>query len=338
MDHAVVISTTTTGAVTLGGVPLACPRDRGALVAVEDGVRCESGHVYPVVGGIPVLLRDDVPDCHPYFEESRLAGAAGRASAVAATTPPEGGAVDPFVQQEIVKTNGILYRGTEGALARYPIPTFPLAAGQGRRLLDVGCNWGRWCVAASRAGFEATGIDPSLNAVQAAYRVSRQLGQSPEFLVGDGRNLPFPDRTFDVVYSYSVLQHFSKEDARGSIAEAARVVRPGGSVFIQMANLLGVRQIYNQVRDTMRREANVFRVRRWLPSELVATFGELVGPAHLTADGYFSLNAQASDLDLLAPFPRAVVRASEALKSLSKRVHSVALFADSVFLEARRLA
>jgi SAM-dependent methyltransferase len=242
------------------------------------------------------------------------------------------------VQQEIVKTNGILYRGTEGGLARYPIPNFPLPAGRGRKLLDIGCNWGRWCVAASRNGFEAIGIDPSLTAVQAAYRASRQLATTPEFVVGDGRNLPFADGSFDVVYSYSVLQHFSKEDARASIAEAARVVRPGGTVMIQMANLLGVRQLYNQARDTVRGEKNLFRVRRWLPTELVATFGELVGPTELTADGYFSLNAQASDLDLLAPFPRTVVRVSEALKSLSRKVHGVAFVADSVFLEARRPA
>jgi SAM-dependent methyltransferase len=334
MDHDAVIATTVPA--ILAGVSLVCPRDRGPLVAVDGGLRCPSGHVYPVVGGIPVLLRDDVPDCHPYFEESRRAAERNGAAVPAPSTTSD--VVDPFVQQEIVKTNGILYRGKEGALGRYPIPTFPLEAGTGRKLLDIGCNWGRWCIAASRNGFAVTGIDPSLMAVEAAYRVSRQLGQTPEFVVGDGRNLPFADGSFDIVFSYSVLQHFSKEDARASIAEAARVVRPGGTVLIQMANLLGVRQLYNQLRDTARGEKNVFRVRRWLPHELVRTFGELVGPARLSADGYFSLNAQAADLDLLAPFPRTVVRVSEALKSLSRRVPGVALMADSVFLEAHRAA
>jgi SAM-dependent methyltransferase len=333
VDHVAVISPT--GPATLAGISLVCPRDRAPLVAGDGALRCAHGHSYPVVGGIPVLLRDDVPDCHPYFEESRRAGAEANG---AAAEPASGDGVDPFVQQEIVKTNGILYRGKEGALSRYPIPAFPLEAGAGRTLLDIGCNWGRWCVAASRNGFRATGIDPSLNAVRAAYRASRQLGQTPEFVVGDGRNLPFADQSFDVVYSYSVLQHFSKQDARASIAEAARVVKPGGTVLIQMANLLGARQLYNQARDTLRGETNLFRVRRWMPTELLKTFGELVGPARLSADGYFSLNAQAADLDLLAPFPRAVVRASEALKAVSRRVHGVAYVADSVFLEAHRPA
>jgi SAM-dependent methyltransferase len=327
----------TSGDARISGIALVCPRDRRPLVAAAGELRCDGGHRYPVVGGVPVLLRDDIPDIHPYFDESRRAGQsdapAGRVGQVGDVGQV---GIDPFVQNEIVKTNGILYRGTEGQLARYPIPRFPIEHGAGAQLLDIGCNWGRWCVAASRAGFQAVGIDPSLQAVQAAYRVSRQLGEAPEFVTGDARSLPFPDGSFDVVYSYSVLQHFSKEDARKSLAEAARVVRRGGRVLIQMANLLGARQLYNQARDTIRGESNVFRVRRWLPTELMSTFRELVGPAELTADGYFSLNAQPTDVDLLRPLPRAVVRASEALKGVSRRFSPLALVADSVFIDARR--
>jgi SAM-dependent methyltransferase/uncharacterized protein YbaR (Trm112 family) len=315
----------------VSGIALVCPRDRSALTVATGELRCAAGHRYPVVGGVPVLLRDDIPDTHPYFEESRHAGGAPTPAPAAPTA-----GIDPFVQDEIVKTNGILYSGTEGRLTRYPIPRFPLENGGGAKLLDIGCNWGRWCMAASRHGFQAVGLDPSLAAVQAGYRVSRQLGDAPEFITGDARSLPFPDGAFDVVYSYSVLQHFSKQDARASLAEAGRVVKRGGRVLIQMANLLGVRQLYNQARDTIRGETNIFRVRRWLPTELVSAFEELIGPASLTADGYFSLNAQPTDVDLLRPFQRAVVRTSEALKGVSRRFPPLALVADSVFVEARR--
>jgi SAM-dependent methyltransferase len=318
----------------LSGIALLCPRDRRPLVVDGAELRCDRDHRYPVVGGVPVLLRDDIPDIHPYFEESRRAGS--DAAAAPGASPASDG-IDPFVQQEIVKTNGILYRGSEGQLSRYPIPRFPIEVGAGAKLLDIGCNWGRWCVAASRAGFQAVGIDPSLAAVQAAYRVSRQLGVTPEFVTGDARVLPFPDASFDVVYSYSVLQHFSKDDVRRTLVEAARVVRRGGRVLVQMANLLGARQLYNYVREKVRGDSNVFRVRRWLPTELVGAFSELVGPAELSADGFFSLNAQPTDIDLLRPLPRAVVRTSEALKSASRRFSPLALVADSVFIEARRL-
>ena len=180
------------------------------------------------------------------------------------------------------------------------------------------------------------GVDPGLAAVEAAYRVCRELKAPADFVVSDGRNLPFPDASFDVVYSYSVLQHFSKEDARDCIREAARVTRPGGTVLIQLANLLGVRQLYNQARDLARRERGLFRVRRWTPGEMLSVFNELVGPARLTADGFFSLNAQATDMDLMAPLPKLVVRSSEALKRLAARFHPLAWVADSLFVTATR--
>jgi SAM-dependent methyltransferase len=325
------------GRACLAGVPLACPADRQPLALAGRALRCPGGHEYPLVGDVAVLLRQDTPDTHPYFEESRRAGQNARGGETPAAAGTGADEVDPFVQQEIVKTNGILYQGVLGGLRRYPIPDIPLPdTSSGLRLLDIGCNWGRWSIAASRRGYRAIGIDPGIAGVQAAYRVSRALGQTPEFVVGDGRSLPFPDGTFDVVFSYSVLQHFSKEDARESIREAARVTRPGGRVLIQLANLLGVRQLYNQARDVVRREQNPFRVRRWTPGEMLSTFRELVGPSRLTADGFFSLNAQASDLDLLRPFPRAVVRASQFLKGVSAKAAPLSLLADSVFIEASR--
>jgi SAM-dependent methyltransferase len=331
----------TNGPASVGGVPLACPVDKQRLELASGELICPNGHRYPLVGEVPVLLRNDTADSHPYFDETRQAARAGDPnpdSPTEASPPSTTGGVDPFVQQEIVKTNGILYRGALGMLARYPIPEIPLPEGSNARLLDVGCNWGRWSMAASRRGYRAIGIDPSLAAVQAAYRVSREVNAPADFVVGDGRSLPFPDHSFDVVFSYSVLQHFSKDDARESIREAARVTRPGGTVLIQLANLFGVRQLYNQARDLAHREQGLFRVRRWTPGEMLSAFNKLVGPARLSADGFFSLNAQATDMDLMAPFPKMVVRSSEALKGLASRFRPLALLADSVFIEATRAA
>ena len=327
------------GAASLGGIPLVCPIDKQRLDPSGNLLICPHQHRYPRVGEVAILLRPDVADSHPYFDESRRSATArdpadpGPAATQAGGSP---GAIDPFVQQEIVKTNGILYRKALGTLTRYPIPSIPLPEGSGAHLLDIGCNWGRWSIAAGRRGYRAIGVDPGLEAVEAAYRVSRDLKVPAEFVVSDGRNLPFPDASFDVVFSYSVLQHFSKEDARSCIREAARVTRPGGTVLIQLANLLGLRQLYNQARDLLSREQGIFRVRRWTPGEMLSTFGDLVGPARLTADGFFSLNAQSTDLDLMDGLARTVVRTSDALKGVAARFPPLALVADSVFIQATR--
>jgi SAM-dependent methyltransferase len=294
---------------------------------------CAHEHQYPVVRGVPILLRDDVAGNHHAFDES-WAEASGASTPIFGAIPA--GVIDPFVQEEIFNTNGNLYRGVLGRLTRYPIPRFPLERGGGRLLLDIGCNWGRWCVAAERSGFHAVGIDPSLRAVEAADRVSRQLGVSPEFAVADARNLPFANGLFDVIFSYSVLQHFSKNDAQTALREAERVLKPGGTMLIQMANILGLKQMYNQMVDLIHDEKKIFRVRRWLPWDLLSAFREIVGPATLTPDGFFTLNPQTADIDILPIFPRFVVRLSSALCFASGRLRPLRYLADSVFIEARK--
>lgn len=318
-------------------IRLVCPVDGSPLVFEETGCTCERQHSFAIVRGIPVLLRDDSVANHEVFYESRAAGSADQRLAAAAPEPAlASGGIDPFVQSEIVKTNGNLYRGLLGKLTRYPIPRFPLADGGGRLLLDLGCSWGRWCAAAERAGFRAVGIDPSLRAIEAAGRVAKQLNVSPEFAVADARNLPFPENSFDVVFSYSVLQHFSKEDVHATLHQAERVLKPGGRMLIQMANILGPRQMYNQVVDLVRRENSLFRVRRWLPWHLLTSFREIVGPSKIAPDGFFSLNPQTTDVDILPAFSRLVVRISSSLCRVSEDVRPLRYFADSIFIEAQK--
>jgi SAM-dependent methyltransferase len=302
---------------------IACPRDRTDLERHGDELTCASGHRYPCVDGIPVLLVEGVEPTHAACVKSP------RRSRV---RPEAAAEIDPYVSRAVEKTCGGLYRPLVGRLASYPIPEVPLPPGDGARLLDVGCNWGRWSLGAARKGYAVVGIDPALDAVGAARRVAAQLGEDVEYVVADARHLPFPDASFDVVFSYSVLQHFSRPDVLRSIAETRRVLRPGGRALVQMANAFGPRNLYLQLRRRRFREpSSLFDVRYWTPRELLDAFAA-IGPASLTADGFFALNAQAADLPLLPRRHRAVVRASELLR----RVPALRTVADSVWVEAVR--
>jgi SAM-dependent methyltransferase len=300
---------------------LACPRDRSALEVRDDVLVCPQGHEYPYPDGIPVLVIEDIEPTQPGYWAY-----AEQIEAVRAARPPEveGDGVDPYVAELIIGTHGNLYRDLAQGMPRYPIPSFPLPPGEGRLLLDIGCNWGRWSIAARRAGYRVVGIDPSFEAIVAAGRIARQLDVEAEYLVADARRLPFPDATFDVVFSYGVLQHFSKADVAIAVGEIARTLKPGGTSWVQMPNTFGVRSVYQLARRGFG-EGERFEVRYWRPAELKRVFGA-IGPTTLSTDGFFTLNPQTSDLDLLPRRFRTLVRASEALK----RVHAPTSLADSV--------
>jgi SAM-dependent methyltransferase len=190
-------------------------------------------------------------------------------------------------------------------------------------------------VAAQSKGYQAVGIDPSLGAVMAARRVARQLGLPNRYLVGDARYLPFRPQTFDNVFSYSVIQHLSRTDAARAVSELGRVVRPGGTVKVQMPNRFGIRCLYHQAHRWFR-EAAGFEVRYWTLPKLRRLFTAKVGRTRFEADGFFGIGLQSSDTSLMPITLKVVLRVSESLKAASRRLPALVWLADSVFVESAK--
>ena len=103
-----------------------------------------------------------------------------------------------------------------------------LAIPPGRSWVDVGCGTGALTEAILRdaAPSRVVGVDP------AAPFIARARAQVPDarasFTVGDARCLPLPDDDVDVVASALSLNFVP--DPAAAVAEARRVVRPGGVV------------------------------------------------------------------------------------------------------------
>ena len=316
---------------------LVCPRHGQGLRVTGDVLRCDSGDEFPIVDGIPVMVLNDTRQTLWVADESlTLAEEYRSGKRPSPSAAPAGGdGIDPDVQSLVSATCGYLYEPLIQRLKRYPIPELRLPDASGEALLDIGCGWGRWTIAAARKGYRAVGLDPALRHVLAARRVCRQLDVPTLFVVADARYLPFAPQTFDVTFSYSVLQHFSKPDVRTALASIAKVLKARGTCFIQMPNAFGVRSLYHQARRGFG-EAHNFDVRYWTPRELEATFESLVGESTLSVDGYFGLGIQANDLDMLPLHFQAVVRSSEALRKVAKKAPWMTNLADSIYVTSTR--
>lgn len=315
---------------------LVCPQDKRSLSESGGRLVCEDGHGYSVVDGIPVMLFDDGSPTHGYItktlDQVKRIASGERPEDVIWTPKNADAEVDEFVQAEIPYTCGNLYFSIQHKLTRYPFPDLRLPAGDGKRLLDVGCNWGRWTLPAAKLGYMPVGIDPCLDAVMAARRISRQLGLKADFLVADARYLPFAEDSFDTAFSNGVLQHLKKVNVKAALKEMARVTKVGGRILVQMPNKYGLRCIYRQVKNGFREGEEGGGVMYWTPSELIETFSNCFGETDLSADCYFGLNNQRADIDLMPARFRAVIQTSEFFRSLSSTVPGLAKFADSVYL------
>jgi SAM-dependent methyltransferase len=92
----------------------------------------------------------------------------------------------------------------------------------GRRTLDLGCGEGRLSRDLKALGHDVVGVDVSPTMVAAA----READPSIEVHEADAAKLPFADNAFDCVVAFMSLQDMA--DLPGAVAEAARVLEPGG--------------------------------------------------------------------------------------------------------------
>lgn len=299
---------------------------------------CPYGHSYPVIEGIPVMLIEEKISTQPQiFSTTFKKVKIYQSSHESDTGQPElnfaPNTLDPYVQSVISAVCGRIFEPFNNKLTYYPIPELPLGPGNGDYFLDIGCNWGRWSISAVRLGYKAIGIDHNLDAIIAARRVARQLGISAYYLVADGRYLPFLNHSFNLVFSYSVLQHFNREDAGLCLSEISRVLEIRGAGLIQMPNVFGLMNMWNQLKRLFKKPEN-FDVRYWRPLELVKFFTNRIGPTSLIIDGFFSLNPQYLCRQMLPYWFLPVVLVSYNLKRLSRKIVFLKYLADSLYVKS----
>ena len=187
-----------------------CPRCRSAL---DGGTRyaCTGcGTTYETAAGVPILLADGLSSHQ--------------------------GAQREYFDAEF------------SALERYELPNWRLSflerivnaldilAGGGP-YLDVGVGGsGATVIEVARRGVDASGCDLSVAGVVQAQRfaAAEEVAARAAFVVCAAESLPFADGVFGSASAVAVLEHL--DDDAAAAAELARVVRPGGRVWITVPN------------------------------------------------------------------------------------------------------
>jgi len=109
------------------------------------------------------------------------------------------------------------------------------------RVLDLGCGAGFLANYLAARGHLVTGVDTTEENLAVARAHAPTTPISPDAVVGtaayrlgDACALPYPDASFDVVCAMDLIEHVARPDEL--VAEAARVLRPGGMFFFHTFN------------------------------------------------------------------------------------------------------
>ncbi len=100
------------------------------------------------------------------------------------------------------------------------------------KVLDAGCGSGGIALSFAEECELAVGLDIKNKFAEAGRKLASERGiGNAVFVQGDGTALPFESGVFDLVLSHSVLEHV--QSAESYLSECHRVLRPGGTLFLQ---------------------------------------------------------------------------------------------------------
>jgi len=179
------------------------------------------------------------------------------------------------------------YEGFRRELADHELDALRRLLGPGEgRCLDLGCGTGIPTLAVAELGWSVVGVDVSGDLLERARKRGLEVVEAP------GDALPFDEASFDAAVSF--WTHTDIDEFAAAVAEAARVLRPGGplvymgahpcfvgphSLFVEAE---GVPELAPGYRQTGRYDASVFGVAH--PDGVRVR----VGAVHLTLHDFFA--------------------------------------------------
>ncbi len=243
------------------------------------------------------------------------------------------------VQQQISATNGIHYIDRIGKIKNYPIYELPVPPTIGDNLfLDIGCGWGRWLVAGSNKGYIPIGIDLRLEFCQTARKVLTDLGGNGYTVVADLENIPFQDNLFQLVWSFSVIQHTHYKRLTNCLENINRILTAEGSTKLEFPNKNGIRNRLSNVKfsESRKDDYNSWCVRYYTPEEYKDIFNKHLNNFSYTNHSFLGIGVLKEDLKYVSFKNKLLCSASLFGSALTNIIPSLKEYSDSIYISAKK--
>ncbi len=110
---------------------------------------------------------------------------------------------------------------------------------RGKKVLEIGVGAGSDHLQWARAGADLHGVDLTEAAVQTTTKRLAYYDLQSKLQTVNAETIPFPDKHFDVVYSWGVIHH--SENPATIVKEISRILKPGGTAITMFYSKHSVR-------------------------------------------------------------------------------------------------
>ena len=243
-----------------------------------------------------------------------------------------------WMKAEISGTNGIHYADRVNKMKTYPEYELPVPKARKRNsiMLDIGSGWGRWLVAGSRKYYIPIGLDVKFEHAQATLKSLRDYNLNGYVVVGDLQNIPFQENVFDLVWSFSVIQHAHYEKLVSCVEHLNRILAKSGKAILEFPNKTGLRNKikYGHVENDM--DINSLHVRYYTIREYKEIFRKHFDEVKTSVHSFLGIGVLPEDMKYVSMKNKPLVAISLISTFFARIIPGLKYFADSIYVKTEK--
>ncbi len=170
----------------------------------------------------------------PHIQTDTLKGEILGMEGSSTVTASDDAFYDYYSSESVSEATAQRFASTKAAVMRvarhFDLPDQPLA------VADIGCGAGSQCMLWAQDGHKVFGIDINSRLIELGRQRAQAASLNIDLRAGSATSLPWSDASMDICLSPELLEHVA--DWRTCLKEAARVLRPGGILYLSTTNKL----------------------------------------------------------------------------------------------------
>ena len=242
--------------------------------------------------------------------------------------------IHPEVQALISSTNGVHYLDRVQKLKKYPVYNLPVPpAKPDSIMLEIGSGWGRWLVAAANKNYIPVGVDIHHHFCETCRYVLDVHGKNGYMVNADLEYLPFKAGVFDLIWSFSVIQHTHIQKLKACIKSMSEMLHSSGFTKLEFPNKNGVHnKVHLAESEKTADDYESLNVRYYTLPEYRNMFEARFSSIKIENHSFLGIGILPDDLKYVSFKNKLVVLASLTGSFLTRFVPQLTKFSDSVYI------